>query len=147
MKRVWTAVVALVVTAALGIGGFAVFEHFDRAGKVKDATKSCTGLDTVTPGSTPPAGFALPSGQTLLRVQKQGKTSVVFAATEGARADLVAIRDRVVEALKTAGYTVKHTDQEPTFEADAAISKGDVDDSINVRPLCTGKVVVRYTLH
>jgi hypothetical protein len=147
MKRIWIGLVALVAVAVIAIGGWMVFEHFDRAAKIKDAKKACTGLDTQTPGATLPAGFTLPDGQTLLRVQKQGKTSVVYASTAGTRDDLVAIRDKTVEALKAEGYTLKHTDQEPTYEADAAVSKGDVDDSINVRPLCTGKAVIRYTLH
>jgi hypothetical protein len=147
MKRIGIVVIALLVVAGLAGGGWAVFEHFERADKVKDAKKACTGLDTVDPAATLPAGFTLPSGQTLMRVQKQGKTSVVFASTPGTRDDLVAIRNRTVDALKAAGYTLKHTDQEPTYEADAAVSKGDTDDSINVRPLCTGKAVVRYTLH
>jgi hypothetical protein len=139
--------VALVAVVALAIGGWRVFEHYERAGKIKDANKACAGLDTVTPGAVLPAGFELPSGQTLLRVDKQGKTSIVYASTAGGRDDLVAIRDRTVEALKAEGYRVTGTDQEPTYEADAAISKGDIDDSVNVRPLCTGKVVIRYTLH
>jgi hypothetical protein len=147
MKRIWIALVALVAVAVIAIGGWMVFEHFDRAAKIKDAKKACTGLDTQTPGATLPAGFTLPDGQTLLRVQKQGKTSVVYASTAGTRDDLVAIRDTTVEALKAEGYTLRHTDQEPTYEADAAVSKGNVDDSINVRPLCTGKAVIRYTLH
>jgi hypothetical protein len=147
MKRIWIAAAAVVVAAVLGIGGWMVFEHFDRADKIKDADKACAGLDTVTPGATLPAGFQLPADQTLLRVDTQGKTSIVYASTVGTRDDLVAIRDRTVEALKAEGYKVNGTDQEPTFEADAALSKGDVDDSINVRPLCSGKAVIRYTLH
>ena len=147
MKKIWIALLALVAVVAVALGGWAVFEHFERADKIKDAKKSCADLDVVTPGATLPAGFTLPDGQKLLRVQKQGKTSVVFASTEGTRDDLVDIRNRTVDALKADGYKLTHTDQEPTYEADAAVSKGDVDDSINVRPLCSGKAVVRYTLH
>ena len=147
MKKIWIAVAALVAVVAVALGGWAVFEHFERADKIKDAEKACADLDVVTPGATVPAGFTLPSGQKLLRVQTQGKTSVVYASLDGTRDDLVEIRDATVEALKEQGYTLKHTDQEPTYEADAAVSKGDTDDSINVRPLCSGKAVVRYTLH
>jgi hypothetical protein len=142
--RAIAAVIVLVVVIA---GGWAVFEHFDRAGKIKDAKKSCTGLDVVAPGATVPTGFTLPDGQKLLKVQKQGKTSVVYASVDGTRNDLVHIRDSVLTALKAQGYKVTHTDQEPTYEADGAVSKGDLDDSINVRPLCSGKAVIRYTLH
>ena len=94
-----------------------------------------------------PAGFTLPAGQKLLRVQKQGKTSIVYASLDGERKDLVASRDRVLDALIADGYKKTHTDQEPTVEADGGVSKDGVDDSINVRPLCSGKAVVRYTLH
>ncbi|MDT7573045.1 MAG: hypothetical protein QOE05_3219 [Actinomycetota bacterium] len=147
MKKPVLALTLVVVLAAIGAGGWAVFEHFERADKIKDAKKSCSGLDVVTPGATLPAGFTLPPDQKLLRVEKQGKTSVVYASVDGERKDLVAIRDRVVEALEDAGYKKTHTDQEPTFEADAGVSKAGIDDSINVRPLCAGKAVVRYTLH
>lgn len=147
MKKIWIALAALVAVVAVALGGWALFEHFERADKIKDAKKSCADLDVVTPGATLPEGFTLPDGQKLLRVQTQGKTRVVFASIDGTRDDLVDIRDRTVDALKADGYKVTHTDQEPTFEADAAVSKGDLDDSINVRPLCSGKAVVRYTLH
>jgi hypothetical protein len=147
VNRLGIALVSLLVIAGLAGGGWAVFEHFERADKIKDAKKACTGLDTVDAAATLPSGFTLPAGQTLMRVQTQGKTAIVFASTTGTRDDLVAIRNSTVDALKAQGYTLKHTDQEPTFEADAAVSKGDTDDSINVRPLCSGKAVVRYTLH
>ena len=147
VKKPWIVLLALVAVVALALGGWAVFEHFERADKIKDANKSCADLDVVTPGATVPAGFTLPVGQKLLRVDTQGKTSIVYASIDGTREDLVDIRDRTVDALKADGYKLNGTDQEPTYEADAAISKGDVDDSINVRPLCSGKVVVRYTLH
>jgi hypothetical protein len=140
-------VLAVVVLALLAGGGWAVFEHFERADKIKDADKSCSTLDQPEAGATVPSGFTLPAGQKLLKVQKQGKTSIVFASVDGTRDDLVRIRDGVVDALETQGYKLNGTDQEPTFEADAALSKGDVDDSVNVRPLCTGKAVIRYTLH
>ena len=146
VKKPWIVLLALVAVVALALGGWAVFEHFERADKIKDANKSCADLDVVTPGATVPAGFTLPAGQKLLRVDTQGKTSIVYASLDGTRDDLVDIRDRTVDALKADGYKLNGTDQEPTYEADAAISKGDVDDSINVRPLCSGKVVVRYTL-
>jgi hypothetical protein len=146
-RNVVRIVIAVVVLAVLAAGGWFVFEHFERADKIKDANKSCATLDQPEAGATLPSGFTLPDGQKLLKVQKQGKTSVVFASVEGTRDDLVRIRDGVVDALEAQGYKLTHTDQEPTYEADAAVSKGDVDDSINVRPLCTGKAVIRYTLH
>jgi hypothetical protein len=147
VKKPVIALIAVVVVVAVAAGGWAVFEHFERADKIKDAKKDCAGLDVVVAGATLPAGFTLPSDEKLLRVETQGKTSIVYASVDGDRKDLVAIRDRVVDALTAAGYKKTHTDQEPTFEADAGVSKNGVDDSINVRPLCAGKAVVRYTLH
>lgn len=141
------AVVALVVVGLLALGGWRVFEHFDQQAKVKDAGKPCAGLDTPTAGATLPSGFALPTGQKLLKVQTTGKTAVVFASVAGGRKDLVAARDKVVADLQSAGYTKTGADQEPTFEADATVSRSGADDTVNVRPLCSGRIVVRYTLH
>jgi hypothetical protein len=147
VKRLISAVVAVVVIAVLGFVGWRIFEHFDQQDKIKNANKSCTNLDTPSGSSTLPTGFTLPSGQKLLTVQTTGKTSVIFASLPGTRADLVKIRDRVEQQLVSAGYTVTGGDQEPTFEADGTMSKNGVDDTINVRPLCSGKAVVRYTIH
>lgn len=143
MKRL---LVYPVVLAVLGVAGFGVFEHFERADKIKDAEVACTELDTATPGATLPPGFALPAGQKLLRVQSQGRTGIVFASLPGQRADLVRIRDDVAAFMVASGYRISQQDQEPTYEADATISKAGQDDSINVRPLCAGRAVVRYTL-
>lgn len=147
MKRPLNLVIGVVVLALLALVGWRVFEHFDQQDKIKNAGKSCATFDQPTGSPTAPAGFTLPAGQKLLNVQTTGKTSVVFASLPGNREDLVAIRDRVAKELESSGYKVTGGDQEPTFEADATIAKNGVDDTINVRPLCSGKVVVRYTLH
>ena len=142
-----TLLVGVVVLALLGVVGWRVFEHFDQQDKIKNANTSCASLDTPTGSPTLPAGFTLPSGQKLLNVQTAGKTSVVFASLPGTRADLVAIRDRVQQELTANGYQATGGDQEPTFEADGTITKNGVDDTINVRPLCSGRAVIRYTIH
>ena len=147
MKPPLRLLAGLVVVALLAFAGWRVFEHFDQQGKVKNANKACDSLDQPTGSPTAPAGFTLPSGQKLLNVQTTGKTHVVFASLPGTRADLLSIRDQVTKELGSAGYTVSGTDQEPTFEADASLTKGGVEDTINVRPLCSGRVVVRYVLH
>jgi hypothetical protein len=147
LKRVVIVLVALVVIVGIGIGGWAVFEHFDRAGKIKDAGKPCTGLDVVKGTPTAPAGFTLPAGQHLLEVQSQGKTQIIYASTDGSRDDIVSVRDQVTTALKADGYSVTHTDQEPTFEAEATVSKNGTDDTVQVQPLCNGRLRVRYILH
>jgi hypothetical protein len=147
VKRLIGLVVGLVVIALLAFVGWRIFEHFDQQDKIKNANKSCAALDAPSGSSTLPTGFTLPSGQKLLTVQTTGKTSVIFASLPGTRADLVTIRDQVEQDLVKDGYTVTGGDQEPTFEADATVSKNGADDTINVRPLCSGRVVVRYTIH
>jgi hypothetical protein len=147
MKRLIMVGVGIVVVALVAFLGWRVFEHFDQQDKIKNANKSCTSLDTAKGDLTLPSGFTLPSGQKLLNVQTTGKTTVVFASLPGTRADLVAIRDRVEQEFVAMGYKVTGGDQEPTFEADGTISKNGVDDTINVRPLCSGKAVIRYTIH
>jgi hypothetical protein len=147
VKNLVRALVGLVVVALLAFAGWRVFEHFDQQDKIKNANKSCADLDKPTPGATLPAGFTLPDGQRLLNVQTTGKTSVVFASVDGDRDSLVDVRDVIVAELEKAGYTKTGADQEPTFEADATVSKDGVDDTVNVRPLCSGRLVVRYTIH
>ena len=146
-KRVLIALVAVAVIVGIAIGGWAVFEHFDRAGKIKDAGKPCDGLDVVTGNPVAPAGFTLPSGQKLLSVQTQGKTTIIYASTDGTRDDIVHVRDQVTQALTADGYKVTHTDQEPTYEAEATVSKNGTDDTVQVQPLCSGRLRVRYILH
>ena len=48
---------------------------------------------------------------------------------------------------RTLGYKVTHTDQEPTYEAEATVSKNGTDDTVQVQPLCSGRLRVRYILH
>ena len=145
-KRIVIALVALVAVVGIAIGGWAVFEHFDRAGKVKDAGKPCGGLDVVKGTPTLPSGFNLPPGERLLEVQTQGKTRIVYASTDGKRDDIVSVRNEVTATLSGDGYRVTHTDQEPTFEAEATVTKNGIDDSVQVQPLCNGRLRVRYIL-
>lgn len=133
--------VGLAVAAALGLRGL---EPSDPAAK---ATKPCGALDQPQGSPSLPPGFALPTGQKLLKVDRIAKTSVVYASTAGSRDDLVRIRDEVSSRLEGAGYRRTGSDQEPGFEADATLQRGDVEDTVNVRPLCDGRVVIRYTLH
>ncbi|HET6817516.1 MAG TPA: hypothetical protein VFH66_09870 [Mycobacteriales bacterium] len=146
-RRIVIGLVAVVVVVGVVLGGWAVFEHFDRAGKIKDAGKSCVGIDVVHGAPQLPAGFTLPSGQRLLQVQSQGKTQILYASTGGGRNDIVGVRDQVTRALAAAGYRVTHTDQEPTYEAEATVTKNGTDDTVQVQPLCSGRLRVRYILH
>ena len=146
-KRIVIAVVALAVIVGVVLAGWAIFEHFDRAGKIKDAGKPCGGLDVVKGTPTLPAGFTLPDSERLLQVQSQGKTQIIYASTDGGRNDIVHVRDRVTQALEADGYQVTHLDQEPTYEAEATVTKNGTDDTVQVQPLCNGRLRVRYILH
>ena len=146
MKSLWVKVVAaVVVLAALGGLGFYLFERHERSGIAAKAEEPCGTLDTPEAGATLPAALKLPADQKLLRVQTQGKTTVAFASTAGGRDDIVAVRDRVLDLLKGRGFTVKGTDQEQGYEAEAELS-GVVDGTIRVKPLCTGRMEIRYKI-
>src|SRR4051794_41904514 len=86
-KPILIAIIAVVVVIAVALGGWAVFEHFERADKIKNAGKPCGGRDDVTGNPGAPAGFPLPSGQKLLRAPSQGPTQIVSASTGGRRSD------------------------------------------------------------
>jgi hypothetical protein len=146
MKSVWVKVLVgvLVVAAVAGLG-FYLFERHERSGIAAKAEEPCGTLDTPEPGASLPAGLTLPEDQKLLRVQTQGKTTVAFTSTAGGRDDIVAVRDRVLDLLESRGFTVKGTDQEPGYEAEAELS-GFVDGTIRVKPLCTGRLEIRYKI-
>ena len=137
--------VGVVAVAGIGVGGFFVFEYFDHHEKVKDSTRACGDLLTPTSGAALPSGlaFTLPTGQKLLTVVTQGKTSAVTVSVEGGRKDLVDLRDQAVTDMKAQGYTASATDQEPTYEAEGRFG-GKVDGTINVQPLCKGYDKIRY---
>jgi hypothetical protein len=138
--------ITVVVVAAVGVAGFFVFEYFDHHEKVKDAERACGSLTSPTPGVALPTGlgsFAVPSDQTLLEVDSQGKTVIVYTITKGSRKDLVSLRDKVVAQLAALGLTASATDQEPTYEAEGQFS-GTVRGTIQVQPQCQGYDRIRY---
>jgi hypothetical protein len=145
VNRVVKVLLALVIVAGLAAGGWAVFEHFDRAGVVKDSKRSCGSLDTPETAVALPPGITLPQGLKLLRVVTQGKTVLVVTSREGERADVVKVRDEILTQLTATGFTKKGTDQEPGYEAEAQLG-GRADASLRVRPLCTGRLEVRLTV-
>lgn len=146
MKSPWVRILAgVVVVAVLAALGFYLFERHERSGIAAKADEPCGTLDTPEAGAALPAALKLPADQKLLRVQSQGRTVVAFTSTAGGRDDIVAVRDDVLDQLKDNGFTVKGTDQEPGYEAEAEVS-GVVDGTVRVKPLCTGRLEIRYKL-
>jgi hypothetical protein len=139
-------VLALVVLAGLGFGGFRIFEHFDRAGIKKQAARSCGTLDTPTGAPTLPGALTIPADEKLLKVVTQGKTTAVFVSTQGVLADVVKVRDAVLASLVAQGYTKRGADQEPGVEADGQFG-GKGTGTIKVKPLCSDRLEIRYTLN
>lgn len=118
----------------------------DDKARPSEVTSPCEQLDRPAVDTLPvPAYLKLPNDQKLLRVQTQGRTTVVFSSTTGGRADLVDVRDQVLTALEPQGFSVVGTDQEPGFEAEAQIA-GPSDGTVRVVPLCAGRIQVRYKL-
>jgi len=147
MSRAAKAILSVAVLGAVAVGGFFVFEYFDHHEKVKDATRDCTSeLTTPQAGVALPSslkGFSLPSDQTLLEVDSQGKTIVVYTIVKGSRADLVSLRDKVVTQMNGLGFKASATDQEPTYEAEGQFT-GTLAGTIQVQPQCEGYDRIRY---
>ena len=143
MKKI---LIALVVAAALGYGGFAVFEHFEQGEVKKLADRSCESLDTPSGSQVVPAGLKLRPEEKLLRVQTQGKTTAVFVSTAGVIDDVVKVRDAVLASLAAQGYTKGGTDEEAGIEAEGEFG-GKGEGTIKVKPLCTDRLEIRYKLN
>lgn len=144
MKRL---LIALLVLIAIGGVGWALFERHERGGLVKKSERACGDLDQPAPGAPTVLPLALPktAGATVLSVTSQGKTTIAFAKIAGGRDDIVSVRDQVLTDLQGAGYTVKGTDQEPGYEAEAEL-EGTHHGTLKVAPLCTGLLEIRYKI-
>lgn len=108
------------------------------------ARTSCDGLlKPADPAAALPSGLpAGVDGATFHTLQKQGATNRHFAHAKGD--DVVAVRDAVEKAYVDAGITIEGRDAEPPAEAELQWSVGDREGSVQVTPLCTGYVTVRY---
>jgi glutamine synthetase len=110
----------------------------------KAAGTACDGLlkpaasDAALPSDVP-AGI---NGATFYEVQTQGSTKRYFAYAPGS--DVVKVRDDIKSAFETAGLEIEGTDAEPPAEAEFEWKKGDTEGSVQVVPLCTGNVRIRY---
>lgn len=142
MKRVLIVLVVLAVLGGGGVLGFFAFERHEAKGK---AGRACGDLDTPADSTSLPSQLALPAGQKLLSVDSQGKTVLVLASTAGGLGDLEDVRDDVLDALAGQGFTKGSTEAEAKIEAEGQFS-GKADGTIRVRPLCDGRLEVRYKL-
>ena len=142
MKRVLLVLLVLGVLVVAGVLGFFAFERHEAKGK---AGRACGTLDTPTGSTALPSQLALPEGQKLLSVDTQGKTVIVLASTGGGLGDLEDVRDDVLDALVGQGYTKGSTEAEAKIEAEGQFS-GKADGTVRVRPLCDGRLEVRYKL-
>lgn len=119
---------------------------------------SCTGggaEETARPCDdvlrTPSAGLALPArlptGVTdpvLYDTQKLGATTLWFGQAAGA--DVVSVRDTVAAAYERAGFAIESRDEEPPAEAEFQFTSDTEEGSVQVTPLCSGRVTVRWRL-
>ena len=140
-------VLVVVLLAALGGVGFAVFERFERGELAARSGEPCNGRDQPAGGAPAalPLGLPLTEGERVLSVATQGVITVAFAGLPGDRDDIVSTRDRVLADLTSAGYRVVGTDQEPGYEAEAQLD-GPHEGTLKVSPLCEGLLEVRYRI-
>lgn len=103
------------------------------------------GLDRDSASEQLPPDFPSLSGSRLYRFGSIGRTRVWFATVVGGSGEVVPVRDRVVAGLRENGYDIVDTDQERDAEAEAQF-RGPHEGTVRVRPLCRGRVEVRYKL-
>jgi len=147
VKKPVVALVAVLALLAIGGIGFALFERHERGGLAATSEHACAGRDQPAAGAPAelPLGLPATAGETVLSTAEQGRTLVAFASLPGGRDDIVAVRDRVLTDLGTAGYEVVGTDQEPGYEAEAELA-GTHEGTLKVSPLCEGLLEVRYKI-
>jgi hypothetical protein len=108
------------------------------------ASVPCDGrLRTAAADATLPA--RLPTGvqdPVLYDTQKLGATTLWFGQAPGG--DVVVVRDGIARVYEAGGFTVESRDEEPPAEAEFQWSKGDEEGSVQVTPLCTGHVTIRW---
>ena len=108
--------------------------------------KPCDGLvkaadPAVTLPASLPAGVADP---VLYDTQKLGATTLYFAQAAGA--DVVSVRDAIANAYEGAGKTIESRDEEPPAEAEFQFTTATDEGSVQVTPLCEGRVTIRWRI-
>ncbi|HVF04057.1 MAG TPA: hypothetical protein VNA20_04390 [Frankiaceae bacterium] len=111
-----------------------------------DAAKPCDGLlepadPSVTLPPRLPAGVADP---VFYKTQRAGATTLWFAHASGD--DVVVVRDAIAGTFESAGFTIESRDEEPPAEAEFQFTAAKDEGSVQVTPLCAGRVTVRWRL-
>lgn len=139
-RRALTGLFALALLA--GLAGWLLAPDGRREVRAQ-AQQPCGRLDSSDGGVRLPRGLTLPESQRRLRMQTEGQASVLVASTAGAPEDIVRVRDTVLDHLRGAGFTVKGTVQQPGHEAAGEVA-GPFTGTVRVRPLCAGRLEIRY---
>lgn len=108
--------------------------------------KACDGLlkpadPAITLPATLPAGVADP---VLYDTQRLGATTLYFGHAPGA--DVVSVRDAMATAYEQAGKAIESRDEEPPAEAEFQFSAAADEGSVQVTPLCQGRVTIRWRI-
>lgn len=137
-------VLAVAAVAALAAGTAGCGDNGKEQAKA-NASQSCPADIGGSPQTPLPSDVPQLPGEHVYSSASQGATKVWFGAVDGSPDTLTQIRDQVTKALKGNGYTIKGTDQEAGAEAEAEFA-GAHDGTLQVIPLCSGKVRLRYKL-
>ena len=133
MRRLLLAA-ALVLTACSGDDGS------------RTAAQPCDGLlKQADPSAALPP--RLPAGvdaPVLYDTQKLGATTLWFGQAAGD--DVVAVRDAIADVYERGGFTIESRDEEPPAEAEFQFTTAADEGSVQVTPLCTGHVAVRWRM-
>ena len=109
----------------------------------ENAGRPCAGLlRSPDPSVTLPVPAGL-DGLVVYELQKQGSTNR-YNAQLATGDDVVAVRNRILDAFAADGFTIDSLDEEPPAEAEFGWTKDDKEGSVQVTPVCHRTVHVRY---
>jgi hypothetical protein len=112
------------------------------AGSIDDVAKCASSLDA--PSSKPlPNGLPVPVRTHAYQYIVDGPTEFWFTTVPGSSNTIVDLRNEIKGELVKAGYVQIAQDQELGAEADFYFA-GQYVGSVQVRPLCEGRIRVRY---
>lgn len=134
--------VALVVAPL--VVALAACGNNDKKQASEAARAACPSSISQTASTALPSDIPSPGGNAY-DYTSQGKTQVWFFALDGSADQLPSLRDGYDTKLTAQGYKIEGSDQEQGAEAESDFS-GPHEGTTNLRPLCSGKVVLRLKL-